>query len=99
MLNFVYFQNVIGGAHSNTQVRIGIDANGNVRTCVTVGVNNDNTTYSSVGEDAWVNFLSLNEIGWFGGSTPENFTNVSLLADGLNIEDFKKFFDDGLKLP
>lgn len=99
MLNFVYFQNIVGGAHSNTQVRIGIDSNGNVRTCVTVGVNNDNTTYISSGLEAWLNFLSLNDIGWFGESTPENFANVALLAEPLNIQDFKKFFDDGLKLP
>jgi hypothetical protein len=99
MLNFVYFQNIFGGAHCNTQVRLGIDSNGNVRTCVTVGINNDNTTYISSGVEAWLDYLSLNDIGWFGESTAENFTNVALLAGSLNIADFKKFFDDGVRLP
>ena len=98
-MKYLYFQNVCGGAHSNTQVRIGLDESDNVLQCVTVGYNCDETSYVSVGMDAWLNFCSLNSIGWFGESSADKFATVALLCEPISKEQYAPYFEKGIKLP
>ena len=98
--NYLYFEKSFGYAYNNTQIRVGLDSSGNIRSFIQLEWDMDNDkpyppVTSEQGLDMFLRTM-IQDKTWFIPSNAEKFCKLALYSEPIS---FVQQFETGKRLP